>query len=120
MRPATKIGRGNADDFAVIAQIHLTLATVEALAAEDCGIECDVVAGAKASHGVANSLDDSCGFMPHDDGRATSPRASVVSMYVAAADAARLNANEQVVFSGLRLCNIDEVKLLRSEKNECL
>jgi hypothetical protein len=117
---AAEIGRGNSDDFAIIAQIHLTSAAVEALAAEDGRVKRDVVAGLKISHRAADSLDDSRGFMPHDDGRETSSRASIVSMHVASADAARVNANEQVISAGLRFRHIDEVELIVLRENKRL
>jgi hypothetical protein len=113
-----EIGGGNSYDFATIAQIHLASAAVETLSAKDGGVERNVFAGLKTSHRAANSLDDSSGFMPHNDRWKTPSRASVVSMHVASADATRQNANENVVLAGLRLRHIDEVKLLVFRENE--
>lgn len=42
------------------------------------------------------------------------------SMHVASADATRVNANEQVIFAGLRFCYVDEVELLVLRENERL
>ena len=67
--------------------------------------------GLKTSHRAADSLDNSRGFMAHDDGWETPPRTSIVSVHVASADSASLNANEQVIVTGLWLLHIDEIKL---------
>lgn len=75
---AAKTGRGNPDDFAAVAQVHLTSATLVAFAAEDTGVERNVVAGLKISHRAADSLNNSRGLMPHDDEWEMSSRASVV------------------------------------------
>ena len=115
-----KSRRGNSDHFPVIAQIHQASPAVEALAAVDGGVECDTVARTKILHRAAYSLNDSCGFMSHDDRRQTPSSASIVAMHVASADAAGLNPNEQVVITRVRLLHVDEVKLLVFRENERL
>lgn len=117
---SAKAGCGNSDDFPVVAQIDQTPATVEALATEDGGAGRNVVAGTKAAHRTADSLDNSSGFMPHDDGRQPASSASIVSMHVASADTTPPDANEQIVVTGLRLLQIDEIKLFVLRKNERL
>lgn len=117
---AAKTGRGNPDDFAAVTQIHLTSVTIAAITAEDSRVESNVVTGLKISRRAAECLNNSRGLMPHDDEWEMSSRASVVSMHVASADATRVNANEQVIFAGLRFCYIDEVELLILRENERL
>jgi hypothetical protein len=93
----------------VIAQINQASATVEAPAAEDGGVERNLIAWTKILYRVAYSLDDSSGFMSHHDRRESPSRASIVSMHVTSADATSLNSNEQVIVTGLRLLHIDEI-----------
>jgi hypothetical protein len=115
-----KISRGNPDDFPVIAQIDQAATTVEAFATEDGGVECNVVAGKKIKHRTADSLNNSSGFMSHDDGRETASGASIVPMHVTPADAAGLDTDEQVIVAGLGLLHIDEIKLFVLRENKRL
>jgi hypothetical protein len=50
--------------------------------------------------------------MPHDDRGKSPTSAAIVSMHVASANAARLDAYQQLIFGGLRCGHVDYVKLL--------
>jgi hypothetical protein len=117
---AAEVKRRNSDHFPLFAQIHLTSAAIEAMAAEHGRVKRHVLTWLKICDRPPYRFNNPGGFMSHDDRRETPSCTSVVSMHIASADATRLNANEQVIFTGLRLRHIDEVKLFVFRENERL
>src|SRR2546421_6299201 len=94
---AAIIAAGNAEDLATVAKIYVAATAVGTFAAVNGGIEGDAVSGREVFYGAADSGDDSGGFVAHDDGRDAAAGGAVVTVDIAAADAASGDADEDFV-----------------------
>jgi len=115
---ATIVGARDAEDLATIAKIYVAAAAVGTFAAVNGGIEGDTIAGRKSFYRSADGGDDTGGFVAHDDGRDAAARGAVVTVNVAAADAASGDADENLVGRRRWRGEIGELEILvaREEK----
>jgi hypothetical protein len=86
-----------ADHLAAIAEVYLPLAAKRAFSAVNCGIESDPLADFQVPDFLAGSGDYPSGFMAHDQGRDTPARAAVKPVYIAAADSAGLDPDQNLI-----------------------
>src|SRR2546421_9708579 len=89
-------GSGNAQHFATLAKIHFAFAAIFADAAIDGGIESDAGPFERAGCTIPARGDCAGGLVTHHDRRNAAPRTTVVAVHVATADAARLDANQDL------------------------
>jgi len=97
---AAIVAAGDAENLATVAEIDVAAMAVGTFTAVDSGIECDAIAGRKIFYGAANGGNNSGCFVAHDDGRDAAAGRAVVSMNIAATDAAGCNADEDFVGRG--------------------
>ena len=95
---AAIVAAGNAEDLSTVAKIYVATVAVGTFAAVDGGIEGDAIAGRESFYGRADGGDDTGGFLTHDDGRDAAAGGAVVTVNVAAADAASGDADEYFVW----------------------
>jgi len=97
---AAIVAAGNAEDLAAVAEIYVAAAAVGTFAAVNGGIEGDAIAGHEVFYGVTDRSDDTGGFVTHDDRRDAAAGGAVVTVNVAAANAAGGDADEDFVRRG--------------------
>src|SRR4051812_14480288 len=90
---------GDTEHAAVVAEVDFTAPAEFAMAAVNCGVERDAIAGGPALDGAANLRDDAAGFVAHDDRRAAAASAAVHAVDVAAANAAGFYGDKDFVGS---------------------
>jgi hypothetical protein len=96
---AAVVGAGDAQDLAIVAEIDLAAAAMLALAAEDGGVEGNAVAFGETLYGTTDGRDFARGFVAHDDWGDAATGGAVVTVDIAAADAAGGDADENFVWS---------------------
>ncbi len=99
---AAELGSRHAENFAMTAKINKSFAAVFALAAVNGGVESDAVAFLEVAYGGADGFDAAGGFVAHDKRRNAAAGTAVVTMDVAAADAAGFDADKDFVWGWLR------------------
>jgi hypothetical protein len=85
---ATVVAAGDAEDLAVVTEVHVTAEAVGTGAAEDGGVESDTIAWEEIFYGIADCGDDAGGFVSHDDGRNAAAGGAIIAVNIAPADAA--------------------------------
>src|SRR5208282_1174379 len=120
----SKLGAGHSQDLAVVAQIHISTTTVVAGAAKDGRVEGDSVAFGEAAYSVPHGGNCSGSFVPHHYWRNAPARGAVVTVDVAAADAASGHAHEDFTAARrwLRKCDHFQMLVFRKQKrlHRCL
>ena len=94
---AAILGAGHSQDLAVVAKIHVAAPAVSASAAKDGRVKRDSIALGKSLTSCPTAAIRSGSFVPHDDRRNAAARGAVVTVDVAAADAASGDANQNFV-----------------------
>src|ERR1035438_9141006 len=92
----------NSNYLAVIAKVDLAALTIEALAAIDSRIERHSIARAKILHRTAHGFNCSRGLVSHHNRRKPPARAAIVAVYVAPANSASANANQEFMVCRFR------------------
>jgi hypothetical protein len=110
----------HANNLAIIAQIFIAAGAEVALAAVDGGIEGDAIAGAEVAHIGAERGNLARGFVPHHEWRIAAAGGTVVTVDVAAADAAGADADQDIVGADIGLGHIDEFELEVFGEQECV
>jgi hypothetical protein len=108
----TILPTGNPQHATVVAEIPMSLATKIAYATGNHGVECYPHARGKIGHEFPNGNHFARGFMPHDQRRDPSATATVITMDIAAADAAGGNFDQDVVGATLGIGDFGDLKLL--------
>jgi hypothetical protein len=103
---AAIIAAGDAEDLAVIAKVDVAALTVDALAAEDRGIEGHAIAWDEALYGGADAGDDARGLVAHDQRRDAAARGAIVTVDVGTADSAGADLNQDVVRTADRIGHV--------------
>ena len=106
------IAAGDAEDLAVVAEVHVAALTVDALAAEDRGIEGHAVARGETLHLGADSGDDARGLVAHDQRGDAAARGAVVAMDVGTADPAGADLDQDVFRTADRIGHVHVGHLL--------
>ena len=82
------------------------------MAAVDGGVEGDAVAGLEVMHAGTDGGDDACCLVTHDDRRNAAAARTVIAVHVGATDAARGDADQDLVVGHIRGGHVDDVELL--------
>ena len=114
-----ELSRGNTNDLALIAEIPLTTLAEKAPATVHGGIERDAISFTKRRHRSSDRSNRPCGLMTHHQRRDPPPGAAVVSMNVAAADAARAHGDQNLVLTRLRNREVDHLQALVVRELQC-
>jgi len=108
---ATVIPARNPKNLAAITEVHLSAETTGTSAAINRGIKSDAIAWLEGAYVFAHRIDDSSGFVPHDDWRNAAPGRAVVAVNIAAADSAGGYANQQLVSADSGYGNVRDLKM---------
>lgn len=106
------VAAGHAEHLAVIAEIHVTALTLDAVATENRGIKSHAIARRKALHLGADTRDDPGGLMAHHQRRNAPTRRAIEAMDIRSADAAGADLNEDVLRTADRIGHVDVGHLL--------
>ena len=108
---APVVAARHAQHLPAVAQVGGAAAAVRAVAAIDRGIEGDPLADREIAHGIAARRDRTGRFVPHDDGRDAPARRAVEPVHVAAANAARGDAHQDLVGRGRRRGQVGDLEV---------
>src|SRR5258708_997320 len=109
---AAVVAAGNAEDLAVVAQVHFSPLAERAVAAIDGRIKGDAVAFTKTVYVGADAGHDAGGLMSHHERRNPPPGRTVVAVNVAAADSAGGNAYQNFIAPRHRYRELRNFKLV--------
>ena len=108
---AAVVAARDAQHLPAVAQVDGAAAAVRAVAAVDRGVEGDPIADREIADGVAARRDRAGRFVSHDDRRDAPARRAVVAVHVAAADAARGDAHQDLVGRGRRRGQVGDLEV---------
>ena len=109
---------GNAEDFPLVAEVHIAAAAEITVATGDGGIEGDAITDVEAGRCGAERGNCTRGLMPHHERRNAAAGGAVVTMDIAAADAAGRDAHQNLVRTRHRGGNIRDVELVVLRKKQ--
>jgi hypothetical protein len=115
---ASKLGAGNSQDLAVVAQIHVSATAVAAGSTENGRVERDSVAFRKSTYAHSHSGDCSGGFVSHYNGRDAPAGGTIVAVNVAAADSASGYSYEHLAVARRRVRKISNFQVLVFRKQK--
>jgi hypothetical protein len=115
---AAKLGAGNSQDLAMVAEIYVATTAVVASPAENGRVEGDSVAFRKSAHSSTERSDCSGSFVSHDDWRNPSASGTIVAVDVAPADSTGSHTYKNFVVAGCWVRKIGNFKMLVLRKQK--